>query len=472
MAISSDEEVNQSLVQFMDKLSGSSQRNSNWGWNMSSDPCTDKWLGVTCYLEVQSVWKTELEGYNLSGVFDASSICMFSGSLPDSLLQLGNLKRLDISNNKFTGELPDLHQISGLKTFFAQNNHLSGKIPNFDFSNFDQFNVSNNNFSGPIPNVQGNMSADSFLGSSELCGEPISTSCPPGAIIVLLIALRFIPKNVLKEEKEDVEKKGAIVEGDVSIDKPSETSNEFKFGVTRIPDEDGEDRPSKAFICIATDCILLLQAREAFGLRISAEWQPLPAPPCSASPSSPHRGTQTLPLPLHPFGRRRYRRKETNGATQTGTTLPLPFHSFGRRRYQRQEVKLPRPTRVKNKTPAPIQITAEQILREARERQEAEIRPPKQKITNASELANYRLRKRKEFEDLIRRVRWNIKRLDQVRVVGGVSEGLQSHALRLGTSSRGQLLEPHAVAEVRGGGDEEQVHQPRAQRLEPHSMLS
>ena len=54
-AISSDEEVNQSLVQFMDKLSGSSQRNSNWCWNMSSDPCTDKWLGVTCYLEVQSV---------------------------------------------------------------------------------------------------------------------------------------------------------------------------------------------------------------------------------------------------------------------------------------------------------------------------------------------------------------------------------------------------------------------------------
>jgi crooked neck len=71
------------------------------------------------------------------------------------------------------------------------------------------------------------------------------------------------------------------------------------------------------------------------------------------------------------------------------------------------EVKLPRPTRVKNKTPAPVQITAEQILREARERQEAEIRPPKQKITDSEELAEYRLRKRKEYEDLIRRLRWN-----------------------------------------------------------------
>ncbi|KAF9613030.1 hypothetical protein IFM89_005464, partial [Coptis chinensis] len=43
-----------------------------------------------------------------------------------------------------------------------------------------------------------------------------------------------------------------------------------------------------------------------------------------------------------------------------------------------------------------------------RERQEAEIRPPKQKITDPTELSDYRLRKRKEYEDLIRRVRWNI----------------------------------------------------------------
>ncbi|KAL0292306.1 UNVERIFIED_CONTAM: Crooked neck-like protein 1 [Sesamum calycinum] len=42
-----------------------------------------------------------------------------------------------------------------------------------------------------------------------------------------------------------------------------------------------------------------------------------------------------------------------------------------------------------------------------KETEEAEIRPPKQKITDATELGDYRLRKRKEFEDLIRRVRWN-----------------------------------------------------------------
>ncbi len=46
--------------------------------------------------------------------------------------------------------------------------------------------------------------------------------------------------------------------------------------------------------------------------------------------------------------------------------------------------------RVKNKQPAPVQITAEQILREARERQEADPKAPKSKITDPDELADYR----------------------------------------------------------------------------------
>ena len=88
-------------------------------------------------------------------------------------------------------------------------------------------------------------------------------------------------------------------------------------------------------------------------------------------------------------------------------------------------------TQVKNKQPAPMQITAEQILREARERQEDEnYTAPAQKITDpevcrprvrlhalrgprdrphvpnavrgAQELAVYRLKERKHFEDRLR----------------------------------------------------------------------
>jgi len=60
---------------------------------------------------------------------------------------------------------------------------------------------------------------------------------------------------------------------------------------------------------------------------------------------------------------------------------------------------------VKNRAPAPIQITAEQILREASERQAEEIPVPRQMITSVEELIAYRMRKRKEFEDAIRRQR-------------------------------------------------------------------
>lgn len=53
-----------------------------------------------------------------------------------------------------------------------------------------------------------------------------------------------------------------------------------------------------------------------------------------------------------------------------------------------------------------IQITAEQLLREAKEKQlEYVPPPPKQKISDPEELAEYRMKKRKEFEDAIRKNR-------------------------------------------------------------------
>lgn len=67
---------------------------------------------------------------------------------------------------------------------------------------------------------------------------------------------------------------------------------------------------------------------------------------------------------------------------------------------------MPKVAKVKNKAPAEIQITAEQLLREAKER-DLEILPPppKQKISDPEELADYQLRKRKQFEDNIRKNR-------------------------------------------------------------------
>jgi len=59
--------------------------------------------------------------------------------------------------------------------------------------------------------------------------------------------------------------------------------------------------------------------------------------------------------------------------------------------------------KVTNKQPAPMQITAEQILREARERQEDEpYTAPAQKVMDPEELAVYRMKERKQYEDRLR----------------------------------------------------------------------
>eukprot|EP00105_Crassostrea_gigas_P003380 XP_011416206.1 PREDICTED: crooked neck-like protein 1 [Crassostrea gigas] len=68
--------------------------------------------------------------------------------------------------------------------------------------------------------------------------------------------------------------------------------------------------------------------------------------------------------------------------------------------------KMPKVAKVKNKMPAPVQITAEQLLREAKERElELVPPPPKQKISDPDELKDYQRRKRKAFEDNIRKNR-------------------------------------------------------------------
>uniref|UniRef100_A0A672FKK1 Crooked neck pre-mRNA splicing factor 1 n=1 Tax=Salarias fasciatus TaxID=181472 RepID=A0A672FKK1_SALFA len=68
--------------------------------------------------------------------------------------------------------------------------------------------------------------------------------------------------------------------------------------------------------------------------------------------------------------------------------------------------RIPKVAKVKNKAPAEVQITAEQLLREAKERElELLPPPPKQKITDKEELNDYKLRKRKGFEDNIRKNR-------------------------------------------------------------------
>jgi crooked neck len=66
------------------------------------------------------------------------------------------------------------------------------------------------------------------------------------------------------------------------------------------------------------------------------------------------------------------------------------------------------PPRVKNKAAAPIQISAEQLLREAVDRQDEKLKAPTQRFADMEELHEFQGRKRKEFEDYVRRNRINM----------------------------------------------------------------
>lgn len=89
---------------------------------------------------------------------------------------------------------------------------------------------------------------------------------------------------------------------------------------------------------------------------------------------------------------------EAGGGAFKSATKNYPFHVS------------PKVMEVKNKMPAPIQITAEQLLREAVDRQldDAIAHKPRQRIVDDEELEQYRLNKRKEFEDTLRRQRHHI----------------------------------------------------------------
>jgi crooked neck len=66
------------------------------------------------------------------------------------------------------------------------------------------------------------------------------------------------------------------------------------------------------------------------------------------------------------------------------------------------------PPRVKNKAASAIQISAEQLLREAVDRQEPGLQAPTQRFADLEELHEFQGRKRKEFEAYVQRNRINM----------------------------------------------------------------
>ncbi|KAL4198085.1 hypothetical protein AMTRI_Chr03g138420 [Amborella trichopoda] len=135
----------------------------------------------------QGLLEVDLSGNSFSGLLPqelgSSSMLItmnFSanrlfGNLPNSMGNLQALENLDLSLNSFQGTIPrTFGEMRSLKYMDISSNKLSGEIPrSLGSLNYLLFlNLSFNGFEGPIPSkgVFANITADSFIGNSRLCG--------------------------------------------------------------------------------------------------------------------------------------------------------------------------------------------------------------------------------------------------------------------------------------------------------------
>ncbi|KAM6571210.1 hypothetical protein CsatA_015290 [Cannabis sativa] len=124
-------------------------------------------------------------------VIDLSSN-KFSGQIPQSIGILKALYSLNLSNNALSGHIPpSLGTLTELESLDLSQNQLSGQIPQklAELNFLQKFDVSYNNLTGLIP--RGNQFQtfeNSFEGNQGLCGEPLLKKCenmmlpPPSAL--------------------------------------------------------------------------------------------------------------------------------------------------------------------------------------------------------------------------------------------------------------------------------------------------
>ncbi|XP_047333307.1 pollen receptor-like kinase 3 [Impatiens glandulifera] len=188
-------------------------------WKPNTNPCLTKWTGVMCQQNV--INGLLLPGIGLSGTIDIDALLQltglrrlsltensFSGPIPDfnrlgslkALLltrnkfsgeippdyfkKMGSLKKVWLSGNNFSGKIPDsLGQIPTLMELHLENNHFSGPIPPLPQASLLQLNVSYNSLTGPIPDNLSKFPLQSYEGNLNLCGNPLTQVCSPDAVI-------------------------------------------------------------------------------------------------------------------------------------------------------------------------------------------------------------------------------------------------------------------------------------------------
>ncbi|KAK9031523.1 hypothetical protein V6N11_032897 [Hibiscus sabdariffa] len=196
------------LLEFRESLANHSSLSN---WDASTSPCNgDKanWVGLICV--EGEIWGLQLENMGLQGNVNVEilealpmlrTLSLMNNNLQGAMFnvgKLGALKALYLSDNRFTGEIPDdaFQGLGSLKKLLLANNGFSGKIPSSltvlpklsmlrlegnqfvgpipDFKqSLKVASFANNRLEGPIPASLSHLGATMFSGNKNLCGKPL-----------------------------------------------------------------------------------------------------------------------------------------------------------------------------------------------------------------------------------------------------------------------------------------------------------
>ncbi|WRX08941.1 Protein kinase domain - like 10 [Theobroma cacao] len=117
-------------------------------WVLSTpDPSPCNWTGITCNIQNQTVISIDLSGFGISGGF------------PFGFCRIRTLQTLYLADNFLNGSLSSqvLSPCSRLQEINLSDNLFTGELPNFSSENLEILQLSNNNFTGDIPLSFGRM---------------------------------------------------------------------------------------------------------------------------------------------------------------------------------------------------------------------------------------------------------------------------------------------------------------------------
>nr|AGI92781.1 RLP1.804.4 [Triticum aestivum] len=167
---------------------------SSWIFEYPREGYICRFTGVECWHpDENKILSLRLGNLGLQGQFPvALQYCSsltgldlsnnnFSGPIPQDISRrMPYLTSLDLSYNSFSGLIPqNISNMTYLNVLILQHNQLSGQIPpQFDLlTRLSTFNVVDNLLSGSIPPSLLRFPAWSFDGNQGLCGAP-SDDCP------------------------------------------------------------------------------------------------------------------------------------------------------------------------------------------------------------------------------------------------------------------------------------------------------